>query len=294
MNLKSLLQNQRNELPDPHPSMIPSLEPSVDFQQSRKRAMPLHTELTKPPAIRQLDAILSTIIGSLNPDEHREFFSSLAIYNTISGKSTDALSAIQSSTPPLSLASSPESQSDTQRALFKLPKLESISKSFSNCPPMGPSNRGILSSKETPKMGPPLRLPNVLDLAPLSRELPNQHQSQPPLVSGIAGIDKNTDMMAFRKRKRAPRVKHYGDAQPSMHCHICESLLTQSLLLHCRDRFLHVSSQFVSLFISLSLPERLPIGEKCQSQSMRSSSKRNLSESHVCFVISSFSCFGAS
>lgn len=233
MNLKSLLQSQKHGLPLPHPSMIPSLEPSPEFQRTRKRAIPIQGQLPKPSAVRQLDAILSAIIFSLNPDEHKEFISSLAIYNAISGKSTDPLSVIQSSTPPLSLASSPGSQTDTKRAAFKLPRLERISKSFSNLTPKGLVNKRILSSSETPKIGPSPRLPNVLDLdlVPLSQR--SQGQGQPPLVSGISGVDKNVDLIAIRKRKRAPRVKHYGDAQPSMHCHICKLFLENMMPHDC-------------------------------------------------------------
>lgn len=220
MNLGNLVQNQKNEPPILHPSMmIPSLEPSPELQRAVKRVMPVQAEFANPPAVRQLDAILSSIILSLKPDEHKEFLSSLAIYNAIAQKSTDALGSIHSSTPPLSLASSPGSRSDTQRTVFKLPRLESISKTFSNSAPTAQISKGIMSSKGTPRTCPPMRLPNVVDLLPLSQ--PNQCQGQPPLVSGIAGIDKNVDLIAIRKRKRAPRVKHYGDAQPSMHCHIC-------------------------------------------------------------------------
>lgn len=216
-------------------------EPSLNVSRPLLTPMRAVVKHDIPPGVRKLDQVLAAIVSSLDRTEHRDFVSSLCtLFSPGGGTATLAGSPAVSaaSSPPASAATPPPG--DALPARLDDGPLNFGPKLAANC------FASVSSCTALKPLGPRLRLPPLLDLTlrPVSKE--NESRSRSPLSPASPALAAAQNAPAIRKQRRVSGVKHYADAQPSMHCHVCKiwpPAATTSCLLPCRFAARHWSDQ---------------------------------------------------
>lgn len=186
----------------------------------------LDTEV--PVGVRKLDQLLGSIVDSFNPIDRKDFMSSLNFLRD----STGAISTLRNHASPTTSTASAGSLGSSHVARtfrnlegathFQVPRFTPGYVSSSPATPMGRELLAYMKPKDHLRRE--ISQLVALETPPVSPEKKSQTKSSlspktPP--SQLSLQTKEHDALAIKKKRRLSGVKHYVDAQPSMHCHIC-------------------------------------------------------------------------